>query len=161
MALLSFNDAEGDYRLAMAEQGMIPILPPTNEGIFVATCGVFSAGVLLYSGMGPFAIAEFGVTNPRVSARRRHLASQVIAQKLAEYATIRGVIIQMSPTTKGLVRILERAGFKQRNAAFLAGGPRTVDLQIEVRPETDLSSRGAKTRTELRDTVRDEGHSIR
>lgn len=89
----------------------LPIPPHSTDGVFVMRGNAVLAGCLIYPCHGPYAVVEFAATNPRFSPRIAHDAMLHGARALPLYGAMRGKVMLCFPRSRGMAKLLERAGF--------------------------------------------------
>lgn len=85
--------------------------PYSPDGVFVADDADLIAGCLIYPCDGPYAVVEYAATNPRFSPRLAHNAMLHGACALPLYGAMRGKVMLCFPRSRGMAKLLERAGF--------------------------------------------------
>lgn len=97
-----------------------PLPAWSNDGVFVADTSLkLLAGCLIYPTDGPFAVVEFAATNPSIPVRLGHDAMLHGAHALTVYGAMRRKIMLCFPTSLGMGRMLERAGFQKGAGPYM------------------------------------------
>lgn len=89
----------------------LPIPAYSPDGIFVEWKGCIIAGCLIFPCEGPYAVVEFAATRPNAPARFAHDAMLHGARALPLYGAMRGKVMLCFPRSRGMAKLLERAGF--------------------------------------------------
>jgi hypothetical protein len=78
------------------------------------------AGCCIYPCEGPFAVVEYAAMSPDAPPRLAHGAMLFGAQQLIEYGMIRKKGMLLFPSTKGMAKLLERAGFRRSKVPVMS-----------------------------------------
>lgn len=93
--------------------------PFYGEYIFVALGETLLAGCMIYPCDGPFAVVEYAAMSPDAPPRLAHGAMLYGARKLITYGKVAGKGMLLFPATKGMEKLLERAGFRMSKAPVM------------------------------------------
>ena len=89
----------------------LDVPPHSHDGVFVMSGGALLAGCLIYPCEGPYAVVEFAATEPEANPRLAHDAMLHGARALPLYGAMRGKVMLCFPRSRGMAKLLERAGF--------------------------------------------------
>jgi hypothetical protein len=98
--------------------------PYVSDGVFVALDGPgLVAGCCVYPCDGPYAVVEYAATNPRASLKLAYEAMLFGAQALTAYGAMRKKTMLCFPVSRGMEKMLKRAGFETSSAPLMKHGP--------------------------------------
>ena len=100
-------------------------LPPRpSSGVWVGDeRGVLLAGTCFYVADGPFCIVEYASDLPGIGLRLAHRAVQAVIHGIQVYGALSGKNMLCFPRDRGILRMLDRAGFTRSPAICIYSTP--------------------------------------